>query len=324
MRAILQSARKQKHLSLATRSTKSCLEANSQLKLISFLSTQINESSLPGITEKFDVDKQLTVREDELYKVFWRLNNAFKVRGTISSDSILEDLKIIIDMGQVVPVSFLMDAATVFAKRHDVLRVELLIRLCSGNLLKQENVHNQIEDDKKYNLYSPKRNFIAHCINEVMRFGNLNDSLELWVRMSNSGHITSKFEMKTMIESLKIHRPNDKVEIKFVNKLHKKMTENIWDQSYEYYYEILLVYKHYIIHDSFDYESIVKYCNEYDDAWDSFKLLNKNGDHILDDKNVYEMSHLSKNELEIYAIDMDCWLKVCTCLYKYLNGCVNL
>jgi hypothetical protein len=47
----------------------------------------------------------------------------------LHAPNILEDLKIIIDMGQVVPISFLMDAATMFALRHDVLRVELLIRL---------------------------------------------------------------------------------------------------------------------------------------------------------------------------------------------------
>jgi hypothetical protein len=151
-----------------------------------------------------------------------------------------------------------------------------------------------------------------------MRFGNLNDSLELWVRMSNNGHITSKFEMRNMIESLKIHRHNDKVDIKFVNKLHKKMTENIWDQSYDYYYEILLVFKHYILHNSNGYECIVKYCNEYDDIWNNFKILNKNGENILNDKNIYEMNNFSKNEMEIYAIDMDCWLKVHT------NGYINI
>lgn len=160
---------------------------------------------------------------------------------------------------------------------------------------------------------------IAHCINTVMRYGNINDSLELWVRMSNNGHITSKFEIKDMIEKIRISGKKDlKVDINFVKKLHKKMVENVWDQTYDYYHEILLLCKHYVLY-SVDFVSILKYCREYNMVWKQCMTLNENGGNLLNDGNsIYKMNSISKSELEIYANDMDCWVKVCINVYKYV------
>jgi hypothetical protein len=135
-----------------------------------------------------------------------RLQHAFKESRRVNIDAILSDLELIHIKQRIVPLSFYFDSIRICAGRHDVLRTELLLRLASENIRSASATSYKIADNepllasRSRPMHDPFDKLVSFAVSELMCHGSVESSLTLWVRMSSSGHITSKVSLEKLLD----------------------------------------------------------------------------------------------------------------------------
>ena len=118
------------------------------------------------------------------------------------------------------------DAATLFARRHDSLRMELLLRLAKTNLLREQSKNNSnvlTGDHRSQPHHAPYDKFMSFGLSEMIRCGNLEDALKLWVRISNgpNGYLTSRHSLDKIVKKAATCGAKELPPIEFTDKIHR-------------------------------------------------------------------------------------------------------
>ena len=147
-------------------------------------------------------------------------------RSTLRLDNVLADIRKSNDMDKVIPLTLFFDAATMFARRHDSLRMELLLRLAKTNLLREQSNNSSnvlTAGNRSQPHHAPFDKFMSFGLSEMIRCGNLEDALKLWVRISNgsSGYLTSRHSLDKIVKKAATCGAKELPPIEFTDKIHR-------------------------------------------------------------------------------------------------------
>lgn len=185
--------------------------------------------------------------EETVIDILKRLETSFKTIGNSSGDLILFDLKSLHNMKIVIPLTYLLDAASLFTKRNDSIRTEILLRLSKENHMLNSNYNNSsinmVENNKFHQstrskpLHNAYDKLVSYSINNIMKCGNSDDALKLWVGMGNTGYLTSRITLEKLLEgAASSTQPPD---LEFIKKVHDMIKINLWNQNPKHYYRLL-------------------------------------------------------------------------------------
>ena len=164
---------------------------------------------------------------DDLHESLARLHVMVDAnRSTLRLDNVLADIRKSNDMDKVIPLTLFFDAATMFARRHDSLRMELLLRLAKTNLLREQSNNSSnvlTAGNRSQPHHAPFDKFMSFGLSEMIRCGNLEDALKLWVRISNgsSGYLTSRHSLDKIVKKAATCGAKELPPIEFTDKIHR-------------------------------------------------------------------------------------------------------
>jgi hypothetical protein len=180
--------------------------------------------------------------DDVLHATLARLDVALGSphRATLHADKVLNDVKQVHELGKTVPLTFFLDACGAFAQRHDALRIELLVRLAQANFARDAPPSSS-GGTRSRPEHTAFDKLVSFAVSEMVRHGDLEDAMKLWVRMSHSGYVTSRTGLDKIVEKMSTCGARELPPPAFAEKMHGLMRAHRWDQSPRYYAKALAV-----------------------------------------------------------------------------------
>ena len=275
---------------------------------------------------------------DELYESLYRLQTSFSNRSTLHADNVLADMKKVDGMNRIIPLSFFFDGASIFAQRHDSLRLELLIRLANSNLGRMA-VNDQMNgiDARGTNIngsrsrpdHSPFDKLVSFTVGEMIRCGDIEDALKLWVRISQIGYMTNRFSLDKIVGKMSTCGANELPSIDFTDKIHGMMKVNRWDQNPRYYLKILGVYRQHISWSS-TVEDLEKGCERVEKVWSELCRTHAHALHVSSGEEGSSHSSIrgcdasmDDRQTELHALRVKSWVAAVTVCEKLRVAAVS-
>lgn len=256
--------------------------------------------------------------EDNLVDILKRLETSFDVFGNSNGDQVLSNLKLLHNLKIVIPLSYLLDAATLFSRRNDSIRTEILLRLARENHMLNKNDMLSINNNKFQQstrskpLHNAYDKLVSYSINSIMKSGNSEESLKLWVGLGNSGFLTSRITLEKLLEgvSSSTQPPN----IEFIIKLHNMIKINLWDQNLKHYYRLFGALRQHLKYSCNTIDDIENGLNHLNSFWKQYTTLNEH----YGDKNQTNLL------FEILSLKIQCYCSCIIALKRIDNDATNL
>ena len=185
--------------------------------------TAINDTSSTTSSPDTHSSKNTTIAS--LSTTIKNLENRLTYTATTQSDQVLSDMKAIHDMNIGIPLTYSLDVADLFARRHDLLRIEILLRLIKSNAKYQNECNssniigttNQNYTDNQFSSFdtksrpqhNPDDKLISFAVSKLIRYGDVEFANLLWVRMSESGYITHRITLDKILDEINSCKNNE-------------------------------------------------------------------------------------------------------------------
>ena len=257
--------------------------------------------------------------EETVVDILKRLETSFKTIGNSNSDKVLADLILLHNLKIVIPLTYLIDAATLFTKRNDSIRTEILLRLSKENHVMNNNSYSiDLLDTYKFQqstrskpLHNAYDKLVSYSINNIMKCGNSDAALKLWVGMGNTGYLTSRITLEKLLEGAasSTQPPN----IEFIKKVHDMIKINLWDQNPKHYYRLLGALRQHLKYSCDTKDKVEVGLTQMYSFWNQYNLLlNK-----YQDKNV-------TTRIETLSLKIQCYISAMVALKRIDIDATNL
>ena len=260
--------------------------------------------------------------DENVVDILKRLETSFKTIGNSNSDKVLADLKLLHNLNIVIPLTYLIDAATLFTGRNDFIRTEILLRLSKENhLLNSSNSNNtsiDLLDSNKFQqssrskpLHNAYDKLVSYSINNIMKYGNSDAALKLWVGMGNTGYMTSRITLEKLLEGAasSTQPPN----LEFIKKVHDMIKINIWDQNPKHYYRLLGAMRQHLRYSCDTIDKVETGLIQMDTFWNQYNRL----------LNHYQNKNL-KTSIETISLKIQCYISAIVALKRIDIDATNL
>lgn len=253
-----------------------------------------SHSILENITSEFSNSK---ISNTQILKEnVEKMEILFECPGTANSDDIIQCLKTINDLKLPLPLSYCMDAISIFSFRHDSPRIELILRLFIDNI----NMPYDSNFKSGGTRSNPKRiatdTLISFAINSLMKYGHSTSALTLWMLMTNNNYVTSKRTLELLLDYLGSSQKLQYLDL--VDKIHNIAQLNMWNQSPGYYYRILKSIQPQL-RLICDEQALVNMFNKIQSIWSGYADLRYSNNCVMN-----ELSYISL--LELHSIRVYC------------------
>lgn len=166
-----------------------------------------------------------------------KMEKLFAYPGIANSDDIVHCLRTIDCLKLSLPLTYCMDAISIFSFRHDSPRIELILRLFMENVSKVNNISFKSGGSRSNSKRKASDTLISFAINSLMKYGHCNNALTLWMLMNNYNYITSKRTLELLLDYLGSSQKTQHMEL--IDKIHNIAKSNLWNQSPAYYNRIM-------------------------------------------------------------------------------------
>ena len=189
-------------------------------------------------TKKSAVDTQGISGSDEARKIadcFSKLNTLLENPRQASSDDVIEHMRALIDTDIQVPLAYYLDSIRLFTSRRDILRTELLIRMCHKNLKlvgPGKDPANAYRFNRSAPEITPFQQVVSLAIAELSARGVTEDAMRLWVSMASLGYVTNRVSLYEIIS--KMQHLGGESNLKLLDKVHGMVKAQLWDDSPHY------------------------------------------------------------------------------------------
>ena len=155
-----------------------------------------------------------------------------------NTDSLLNELRKLNRAKVAVPMKHLIKGLEILTFRRDVLRTELLLRMSQQNLKRSlVPISDRLRGPKRYGnrsipVHDEYNKLCSYAICGLIRHGAVDESMQLWVRMStgNSNYVTNRIALEKIIEKV-ASGPNSVASMDLIDDMHQMMKSNRWDQK---------------------------------------------------------------------------------------------
>jgi len=208
-----------------------------------------------------------------------------------NADDMLNDLKALHTAKLVVPQTFYMDALRLVTSRKDAVRTELLLRMAQSNVFLSEGLdtsviaNGQANESRTFaqgggNRSRPSQDsyhkLVSYAVTGLLREGCLDEAMTLLVRMSNEGYLTSRISLEKLLDSLGVNcRATGPSFIAFLDKIHKMVVDNRWDQAPRYYTRLLKVLRHHLLRSCQDKSTLDAMLQRLESFWSQAQSHNQ-------------------------------------------------
>lgn len=214
---------------------------------------------------------------DDVQEMLTRLDHRFRRPATANADEVFSDLKALHGANMVIPQSFYVDALRLLTTRKDSIRTELLLRMAQTNIVgSPEGVSTGNRSRPAHDSYSK---LVSYAVTGLLRAGCVEEALTLLVRMSAAGYLTSRISLEKILDRVggsgKVCPP-----IAFVEKVHKMVLDNRWDQAPRYYTRLLKVLRQHLLWSCHNKVEVDTALQRMDSIWMQAEM--RNGGKIAD------------------------------------------
>jgi len=160
---------------------------------------------------------------------FTRLNGYFQKPATVNSDHVMEDIRSLIQDDIKVPLSYYMDAVSMFTTRRDILRTELVLHMCKKNIgesIKDEAAGSVLPHSTSRSAQDPFHKAVAFAVSDLIARGATEEAMRLWVRMASAGFVTNSYTMQQILRRLAFAPTIHNLEL--FNKIHAMVVTRSW------------------------------------------------------------------------------------------------
>ncbi len=166
-----------------------------------------------------------------------KMEKLFACPGIANSDDIVQCLRTMHSLKLSLPLTYCMDAISIFSFRHDSPRIELILRLFIDNVSTVNNISFKSGGSRSNPKRTASDTLISFAINSLMKYGHSNNALTLWMLMNNHNYVTSKRTLDLLLDYLGSSHNTQHIEL--IDKIHNIATLNMWNQSPAYYNRIM-------------------------------------------------------------------------------------
>lgn len=165
-----------------------------------------------------------------------QIEDILKESAAESADPLLIEFRKIHSLGCIVPLPYLFEGVSTLARHRKSLEVERLL------LMFQKNVEeNSVKSNHSF-LTSrskpprdPVNKLVSFSVAQLMQSNCMDDALQLWMRMSNSGYITTRLNLEKLLDKV----GKFGVSLGFLERMHDVCKQNLWHQSPAHYSRVL-------------------------------------------------------------------------------------
>jgi hypothetical protein len=237
-----------------------------------------------------------------------RLEAILRCQRSANSSDLISYFEAINDKGKTIPLTYLYDAMTLLAQRNDILRTELLLRLSKQNMKAFRTAFGHAGElpgviaSRSQPHHNPFDKLASFAIGEMMTHGHVEDALKLWVRLSSSGHVTSKISLEKLLEKASTAGTNQLPTVEFIEKVHDMLTSKLWQQSPEHYRRMLSVYRQYSLFSCTSAENIHATADRVESLWTEYLKLTRVNTNVDSAKSNVEL------DLEVLSLRVQVWV----------------
>ena len=214
---------------------------------------------------------------DDVQEMLTRLDHRFRRPATANADEVFSDLKALHGANMVIPQSFYVDALRLLTTRKDSIRTELLLRMAQTNIVGSPEVVNT--GNRSRPAHDSYSKLVSYAVTGLLRAGCVEEALTLLVRMTATGYLTSRISLEKILDRIggsgQVCPP-----ISFIDKVHKMVSDNRWDQAPRYYTRLLKVLRQHLLWSCHNKVEVDTALQRMDSIWLQAEI--RNGGKIAD------------------------------------------